>query len=384
MNSVSRTILDFVSEFREVRIIPDTSLDSLIASSILLKTLEEHNVRAKVSLNSRLIVEAPDEPAILLGLPPLNAKTQVGLTREGSLTITSRVVKMLDEVFGVDWWDKALSIVASLYRQMTEPVDYGKILSDVGEKIVDELSKEHRLNIASRGLQIWGVKRFGLVKSLSRTLIPFAPGFTGNAERIASFLEKELKIRDLPYSKYLEYTSNEENYVKFAKTLARIYMNTGLSPEKILPRIVGEYTIVYESESGLVEFQVNELIGALLVYMSLDKSFPLSIIPLSMRAEICSQALVVYDSIIDQLAKILGSKLTGSTDFSKPVDIDEYLKRPELVEEIAGFLEKKPRDKPVSTIIDGVAVTSLRELLRVEKNPGDAYVKCDEQQICRI
>lgn len=378
----SGSFLSEISVYGEVRIVPDTSLDSLLAASILFKNLAEHGIKAKVNFDAKLLIDAKDEPAILINLPAYNPKTQKTLAPPNAMTtVTGFVTKEIDKTFGAELRDKALAIVAALYYNLYD-IGERKFPGVEGEFLEELISKEKVREVF--GPRLWGVRRKGFATALTRTLIPFFPGLTGFRDRVVSAIQAELNVPDIPYAKYIEALSKKDK--SLLRLLAKVISAGKSAPEakQSYLKYWGDFVISISEGDKALEYEASEVAGSILVYESLYRESLADIALISLRAEVLSQIIAIYDKNIDDLASVLGSIITQEYDPAKPVDVEDILERADLVIEIFAYLNKLPKDRPISILKDSGAITSLRELIRIGVKAEEAYAKCDEYQVCEV
>ncbi|MCY0867894.1 MAG: phosphoesterase [Desulfurococcus sp.] len=373
-------LVSVLTKEKKIRIVPDTSLDSLIAASILLKTLREHNKSPRVSLDPKLLLDDRDEPSILLNLPPVSGSRQVSLVFTGESSITGIIASLLDDLFVIEWWDKVLAIIAGLYRNLYVFRE-GKF-KGVEDRILRELISSKKLVEVPSMLRAWGVDRLGLARSLKRTLIPFMPGLTGNIEPIKEITQRIFK-RNPEELRVLD-ASNEKEMIlllEFLRELARVLnVNVGELSNKLL----GDFIVSSEVFEGL-KLQLSEAMGALLVFNSLEKRNPLYVIGVSVDSSLIPSMLTVYEEHIEEASSLLGITIPKwLADRSEYIDVEEFFERPGIVADILGNLNALPQGRPVLILHEGVKVTELRELLRIGVKPEDAYARCDEVQLCVV
>lgn len=381
----SGSFLTDISVYGEVRIVPDTSLDSLIATSILFKNLTEHGIKAKLNFDAKLLIDAKDEPAILVNLPPYNPKVQKALAPPNALTtVTGYVAKEMDKAFGIELKDKALALAVALYYNLYD-IGGKKFPSVEGEFLEELISKERAREIF--GLRLWGVKRNGFATALTRTLVPFFPGLTGFRDRVAGLIQEELNVPDIPYTKYADALNKRDKSV--LKLLARIVSAGKPAPEakqiaETYAKYWGDFVVIVNEGDKVAEYEASELAGSIIVYESLYREALADIALVSFKAEAISQIIAIYDKHIDDLAGVLGSIITPEYSPSKPIDVEDLLERADLLIEIFAHLNKLPKDKPISITKDTGVITSLRELIRIGVKAEEAYSKCDEYQVCEV
>jgi single-stranded-DNA-specific exonuclease len=372
-------LVSIISKYKSVRIIPDTSLDSLLASSILLKTLREQGISAKVTLDAKVLIDERDTPAILINLPPLNQSQHVSISYRQDYSATGFIASFLDDLYVIEWWDKILSIIAALYRDLYVFKE-GKF-KGLEDKILRELINDRRLEEATIP-RAWGIKRLGIVESIKRTLIPFLPGFTGNSEKIQELASRIFKknpeqIRNLD-------KLDEEMLSQLLEFLNNIAKTLGMTIEDFTNKLLGDFIIPSEVFNGL-EIQLSEAMGSLLVFNSLYRDSPIYMLEISLDMSVIPVILSIYESSIDEAASMLGIIIPEwLTKKNTYIDVEEYFKRPGIVIDILNSLSALPAKKPVTILYNGQKITELRELLRVGIKPEEAYTLCDEVQLCVV
>jgi len=370
--------INFIQRERSFRIIPSTDLDSLLASAIILKNLALHGYDVKVNFDPKYIIDEPGEPQLLINLKPVQSSKQFSLEPMRDTSISGLVVTVLDEMFGVDKWDKILALISGIYRNLDTGQDGFKGLE---QSISNYLlvSKEMGKEV---GIKLWGHKRIGLAKSFARTLIPFLPGFTGLRDRVEDFLKKATKSADVNRLQPIDISTDEgrstivelTNLIKKSINIPQDYL------KNYLMRLIGfNYTIL--TEVGQIE--LLEVMGSILVFTSLKRENVFKTLGYAQQA-LFTQVLSIYEEVIDEVAALLGSAIPEQLLNGKPVDVEGFIERPDLIVDVANEMPMPNSKTPVSIIYNGGTYTVLRELLRIGVEPSKAYESCDEVQICAV
>ncbi|MEM1627895.1 MAG: phosphoesterase [Desulfurococcaceae archaeon] len=380
----NNNFLTFIEQYKSFRIIPDSALDSLIASSILMKNLSEHGWDVKVNLDPKLIIDEKTEPTILINLSPIDEKYQLSLKSTGEYSITAYIVEKLDSVFGIEKFDKVLAIVSGLYLGLYDFKE-GKFPGTENDILKELVESGVLYEIA--GLRIWGARRVGLIRAINRTLIPFLPGITGCIDRIEKILSDVFKTKD-PYSIRYKELLNENNLMVLSSLVQKIVNNLylDLNKDPKLPyKLFGEFILTDKrnGEEGQ-EFELHEILGSLVVYASSCLNCPYDLLSISMNDLAISQIIAIYDKIIDQLSPIISASILEFFSSNKPIDPEGYIERPDLVVDMLSYIEKLPKNRPITILHERGIITSLRELLRIGVEPSKAYSQCDGDQLCVV
>jgi len=376
-------LVSLIGKYRSVRIFPDTSIDSLIASSILLKNLVEHNISAKISLDTKILVDEKDVPAILINLPPVNPSTQVSISFKQDYSVAGFVTSILDDLFTVEWWDKVLAIIAALYRGLYV-LKEGRF-KGLEDKLLRELVGTKKLEEVPTLPRIWGVKRVGLVKAMARTLIPFLPGITGSPEKVREIALQVFK-KDPDQLRNIESASDKDDVNRVLEFFSIIAQLLKTNIVDLSNKIFGDFIIVSEPFDDSV-VQLSEAMGSLALFSSLRRDSPLYVTSISLDMSILPEIISIYDSYIDEAASMLGVSIPSQLSKKngvEAIDVEDFLERPGLIIDILGSLNALPQKKPVSILYGGEKITELRELLRSGVKPEEAYTTCDEVQLCRV
>lgn len=373
-----KVLAEFTKEYRSLVIIPDTSLDSLLASSVLFKKLLESGLDVRVSLNAKFLIDYPNDPAIIVGLPVVNKDKQLAIasTSPDSST-TGIVVSMLDKLVGVDYMDKLMSIIAGLYRDLYD-FRSGAFKGVENEYLKNLVSEKKLVEVA--GLRLWGVRRVGTATALARTLLPFIPGFTGNINRALKLVSDAFKTQD-PSSvkeKEIKPGENKDLILTFLKLLTEYTRDTSL-----VYRLLGDFYVTLQIHNELIDVELHELLGALIVSESLCYECPLDITITSLDKSMLIQFLVLYDTVIDDLALSVGS-IFENLRKGEIVELPTVVKRPDILVDIITHTKALPRDKALIVHSEIGSTTVLRELIRIGVKPEKAYESCREDQICLL
>lgn len=148
--------MNFITSYKSLTIVPDTSLDSLLASGILLKHLIDHQWDVKVCIDAKVLVDYPNDPAILINLPPVNKQKQLAIDSSADTgSSTAKIVSLLDAMFGVDKSAKLLALVGGFYRNY---YDFkGGKFKGVENGILSELAQS-KLVVEAPALRLWGLR----------------------------------------------------------------------------------------------------------------------------------------------------------------------------------------------------------------------------------
>jgi single-stranded-DNA-specific exonuclease len=373
-----KALAEFIEEYRSLVIIPDTSLDSLLSASIMYKKLLEHGLDVKVSINHRIILDYPDDPAILLNLPGLNNSKHLSITRLDERSSTAAtVVSILDKLVGVDKWDKLLAVIAGLYHGLYD------FKSGLFQSIEDKYAKDlvnEKILVEVPGLRLWGARRLSLPASLARTLMPFIPGLTGNLDKAIKLVSEVFKVHDATQVKVkeLRIDENKDSVLQLIKNLAEIERDPHFAF-----KLLGDFYINLQDPSGVLDVEAQEFIGALIVYNSLCRKCPEDILVSTIDKSIFTQILTIYDGSIDVVAR----EIAQSIDVVRRGGVASGLstiERPDVLVDILAYMEWLPKDRVVKLTGDSGVYTVLRELLRVGVKPLDAYSSCGEDQVCTV
>ncbi len=379
------TFINFIESYKSFTVVPDSSLDSLLSAGILLKNLSEHGWDVRVNLDPKILLDYRDEPTLLLNLQPINAQKHLALSTTNTSSVTALVVTMLEKAIGgVNKWDKILTILSGLYRNYYDFKAEG--FKGVENTIMKELSSQKALTEILT-LRLWGVKKKGLVTALTRTLVPFIPGVTGNIES-ASRVVKEVYGVDDPHSIKLKEISSEEDIKKVSaliKKLTEISQQHTKKDLQLQLKLVGDFYVQVESRGMTLELEAHEALGGLLVYESSCKDCPLDIIAVPLSVEVLPQVLAMYNSILDYLAVTLSAQIMEFLRGERDVfECEDALQRPDIIVDILLYHDITPQDKAVRFTCNGEEITVLRELLRIGVKPEEAYSKCTETQLCKV
>lgn len=372
-----KALAEFTATYKSLVIVPSTSVDALLASSILFKKLVDHGLDVKVSINTRLIVDYPDDPAILIDLPPVNNKKQLSITlSDAESTLTGTIVSMLDKLVGVDNVDKLLSVIAGLYKGLYDFKEGG--FKGIEGEFIKGLVNE-KILVEIPGLRAWGVKRVGLATALYRTLMPYIPGITGNYEKASKIVMEIFKVRDPSTVKQKEIKTSEprDAMLLLLRSISEITRDSSLAY-----RLLGDYILIQPHLGDLGEIELHELMGAITVYVSYCYRCPLDLALSTIDKSIFTQILVIYNSVIDKLVPGIVPAIEGIKKGGIP-ELPNIIKRPDLIVDILSYNNSIPKNKPVVVQSDIGAITVLRELLRTGVKPEEAYHKCREDQICQ-
>lgn len=373
-----KALAEFIEEYRSLVIIPDTSLDSLLSASIMYKKLLEHGLDVKVSINHRIILDYPDDPAILLNLPGLNNSKHLSITRLDERSSTAAtVVSILDKLEGVDKWDKLLAVIAGLYHGL---YDFKSgLFQGIEDKYAKDLVNE-KILVEVPGLRLWGARRLSLPASLARTLMPFIPGLTGNLDKAKKLVSEVFKVHDATQVKVkeLRIDENKDSVLQLIKNLAEIERDP-----RFAFKLLGDFYINLQDPSGVLDVEAQEFIGALIVYNSLCRKCPEDILVSTIDKSIFTQILTIYDGSIDVVAREIAQSIDAVRRGGVASGLST-IERPDVLVDILAYMEWLPKDRVVKLTGDSGVYTVLRELLRVGVKPLDAYSSCGEDQVCTV
>ena len=377
--------INFIESYKSFTVVPDSSLDSLLSAGILLKNLSEHDWDVRVNLDPKTLLDYRDEPALLLNLQPINTQKHLALSTTSTSSVTALVVTMLEKAIGsVSKWDKILAILSGLYRNYYDFKAEG--FKGIENTIMKELSSQKALT-ETLALRLWGAKKRGLVTALTRTLVPFIPGITGNVEN-ASRVVKEVYGVDDPHSVKLKEISSDEDIKKVStliKKLAEISQQYTKRDLQLQLKLVGDFYVQVESRGVTLELEAHEALGGLLVYESSCRDCLLDIVTLPLSVDVLPQILGVCNSILDYLAVALSAQIVEFLREERGVfECEDTLQRPDIIVDILLYHNIAPQDKAVRFICNGEEMTILRELLRIGVSPEEAYSRCTETQLCRV
>ncbi len=371
-------LINTAREYGFLRIVPLTDIDSLIAASILARNLGEHDIHTVINLDVKTCLET-DEPTILLNIPkPSQAKKwcQELVWDKQDSSLSSYIVTGLENYWIVSDYDKILAILAGIYKER----DLGKEgFQGTEKKFLQELIDNDKAEIEF-GFRFWGWRKRSLVEMITRTLIPFLPGLTGERDQVLAFLKKLFNTESVESlnssSIFLE--EEPERAKKFAAALYEALEIDENTRKTILLKLIGFTYYFYIGDTRLESF---ETLGSLIIYESLERGTVNILSNLSLDPNILYSIISLYDYYIDMLANEIshGIRLWLS---GRSIDTDR-IERPDIYVDILrslGLLNQKP----VSIISNGRSITVLRELLRIGKDIEYALSVCDELQLCKI
>jgi single-stranded-DNA-specific exonuclease len=379
-----KTFIDFIESYRSLTVVSDSSLDSLLSAGILFKNLSEHGWDVRVNLDPKILVDYRDDPAILLNLKPLNAKKQITLSTTTS-SVTALVVTMLEKSIGsISKWDKVLALLSALYRGYYD-FKAGSFLG-VENTIFSELSTQ-KIFTEVVGLRLWGAKRRNLVAALTRTLIPFIPGITGNVENATKVVREVYGVNDPLSVKQKELTSDEDvkrisDLIKRINEISQHYVKKDL---QLQLKLVGDFYMYIQVHGVVLELEAYETLGNLVVYGSMCKNCPLDLVLTPLSIDMLSQIFALCSSSLDYLAISLSNQIVEFLRDERSIfECEDSMQRPDLVIDILLYHGIIPRDRPIKLLCNGEEMTTLRELLRLGVKPEEAYSKCTEDQLCKV
>jgi len=373
-------IVKYAREYGVVRIIPKIDIDSLIAAGLLWKNLEEHNISATINFDLKLVVEETDIPTVLINLPkPEGAeenKQLFNLIYNGKESVSAYVAYFLDKLFITSSWEKLLALIPGIY--------YGLDSEEGFSGLEKQLLKEIKENLSIKfGFKFWGRDRVGLQKAIYRTLIPFLPGYTGDAENVNNLLETVLgKTSGL--TKYVSIEDDEKLAARFLEKLVKGMKTDFNTAKRIARKLLGN---IYVATLNNKVVELNEFIGSSLVFMSVKKDNPYYIPLLSIDKELLFQILTIYEEVIDSLCLDISLAINTYIESKKEqaiIEIEEGLTRPEIIIEIIKSIDENTRKIPLIVSINGEYLTTVDELLRIGNEPSIVYSNCDAVQLCRV
>ncbi len=373
-------IVKYAREYGVVRIIPKIDIDSLIAAGLLWKNLEEHNISATINFDLKLVVEETDIPTVLINLPkPEGAeenKQLFNLIYNGKESVSAYVAYFLDKLFITSSWEKLLALIPGIY--------YGLDSEEGFPGLEKQLLKEIKENLSIKfGFKFWGRDRVGLQKAIYRTLIPFLPGYTGDAENVNNLLETVLgKTSGL--TKYVSIEDDEKLAARFLEKLVKGMKTDFNTAKRIARKLLGN---IYVATLNNKVVELNEFIGSSLVFMSVKKDNPYYIPLLSIDKELLFQILTIYEEVIDSLCLDISLAINTYIESKKEqaiIEIEEGLTRPEIIIEIIKSIDENTRKIPLIVSINGEYLTTVDELLRIGNEPSIVYSNCDAVQLCRV
>ncbi len=371
-------LINTAREYGFLRIIPLTDIDSLIAASILARNLGEHDIHTVINLDVKTCLDT-DEPTILLNIPkPSQAKKwcQELVWDKQDSSLSSYIVTGLENYWIVSDYDKILAILAGIYKER----DLGKEgFQGTEKKFLQELIDNDKAEIEF-GFRFWGWRKRSLVEMITRTLIPFLPGLTGERDQVLAFLKKLFNTEnvELLNSSSIFLEEEPERAKKFAAALYEALEIDENTRKTILLKLIGFTYYFYIGDTRLESF---ETLGSLIIYESLEQGTVNILSNLSLDPNILYSIISLYDYYIDMLANEIshGIRLWLS---GRSIDTDR-IERPDIYVDILrslGLLNQKP----VSIISNGHNITVLRELLRVGKDIEYALSACNELQLCEV
>lgn len=368
-----RSFVDFITSHKSLIIVPDTALDSLLAAGILLKSLVEHGWDARISMDAKVLVDYPNDPAILVNLVPIVKERQISVEsnpEKGSSA--ALIVHLLDTLFGVDTWSKLLAVASGFYRNYYNFKQGG--FKGVETALQNDLIQSKNLSEAP-ALRLWGAKRKGLVAALTRTFMPILPGITGVPDKAVKIVEEVFKGTN-PYTVKQKEIKGDD----ISRALLKSVVDTIHDPS-IAMMIVGDFYVVIQELSEHGEIEMSELVGSMTVVESLCRECPYDVIAVSLDKTRISQVLSIYDEVAEDVAELVSSCFSLAKT-GEPVELTDPIERPDIIVDTLMYINALPRDKPVKALINGRASTVLRELLRTGVKPDKAYSACEADQLC--
>jgi len=376
-------VLRVANEYRFIRIIPATNIDSLITAGILFKNLKDHGIEAVVNLDTKYVIDYSDEPILLIDLPKhVERKNlyEIRFNREASNS--GYATYYLDKTLGVSRWDKVLSIISGIYRGLDSGREGFKTLE---RDFLDELVRTNYISI-DLGFKLWGRKRHSLLRSIYRTLIPFIPGYSGDPVKTADMLKTLFNISD-PDKVRSEDVFSEKDPDKVKVFLQHLDNTMELldtdTRRRVLFKLIG---YLYTLSMDKYTYDLHEVMGALTIFNSLEVSNPNYVVLTSLEQTLLSQIMVIYDDIIDEASIVLSSlvkQVIGGG--SNVIEVEDIPRRPEVLLDMLSSLEIMPREKPLIIRVNGSYYTCVYEYLRINMDSIEkTYRSCDESQLCRV
>ncbi len=382
LNESLDTIIKDINEYGFVRIIPSINIDALLASGVLFKNLKEHGVEAIINLDTRYILEDIKEPLLLIDLPNIGENRYIHYIRyNNENSLTAYVTNYFDKTYGVDKWDKILSIIAGVYRGL----DLGKEgFQGLEREFLDEFTKSHYIGL-DLGFKFWGWRKYNVLKAMYRTLYPFIPGYSGDPHRVANMLKNVLKIEE-PERVRGEQVFTEQDPDRAKKFLEYLdntmeYLNPDIR-KKLLLKLIG---YIYTFNIGRYVFELHETLGALMIFSSIKEYYPRYIPLISINEEIVNQVMTIYNDLIDEISVVLSTSIKQYIASEQNIiETENLIRRPELLVDILNDIEALPKDKPLIISIEGEKHTCVRELLRLNYSLEKIYNYCNDTQLCRV
>lgn len=374
---LAKELLNFIDSYKSFTIVPDTSLDALLAAGILFKKLSDYGLNVTVSLNTKLLVDYRDDPAVIINLPPVNKQKhlQIGVSNKSSAT--AQVTSVLDGLMGVDAWDKVLSIIAGLYWGFYD-VKAG-VFTGIENSFLRELIN-NKILYEVTGLRVWGVKRKGLVTALARTLLPYIPGISGNPEASLKLVSEVFKGANPNAVRQKELTGDKDKDSLF--NLVKVLVESTRDAQLAF-KLIGDFYISIPGLIEATELEAHEVMGSLIVYESSCETCPLDVLLLPVEKSILPQIMSVYDDVADRVSSQISSQLSNITR-GLPFEGGELIRRPDLVIDMLTYMNALPQGRVIKLSTDQGYVTSLRELIRVGLKPEEVYSSCGENQLCLV
>lgn len=364
-------------------IIPDTSLDSLLAASILHKNLSEYGLNVKLSLDPKLLVDYPKDPAILLNLPAISDAQISIVRRDENTSLTGIIVSIVDKLPGIDKWDKLLALLAAFYHGLYDISS--ETIGTIETSYFKELSEEKIVH-STLGLRVWGAKRVGLATALSRTLLPFIPGISGNHENARRIVSEIFKSQDTNGIRLKEFAGNQKDPLREVLNLLVKHIQSNRQiPQQIAYKLLGDFYISIPELGETSEIEASELLGALVVYNSVYSNSPEDLLFISIEKSILNVAFTVYNEVIDSVAEKIARYFEVARN-GDPIPAGELypITRPDLIVDVLSYAGVLPLSRVVKIMVDGNTYTVLRELIRVKTKPSEAYSICEESQLCPV
>ncbi|ADI32710.1 hypothetical protein [Staphylothermus hellenicus] len=380
MSNTLNEILKTINNYGYVRIVPRIDLDSLIASSILFKNLNEHRVKTSINYDPKTILDQKDEPTILINLPKTREQP-IMFTMNFNMreSVSAYVSYYLDKIYGVSIYDKVLSIATGIYQGLDTVEGFKGIESEILKELTSKEIIEHE-----PGFRFWGRLKLDLVNSIYRTLIPFMPGLTGEPEKINELLSHAIGGKT-GVIKHIHIEQNKDLAARFLEHLLN-YLSKIIgasNAKKIIRKILGN---VYVAKINNKVIELNEAVGLLNIYLSLRKNSPQYLSIISVDPNTLFGITTLTDNVIDELIIDISIALNQFIKTNQNIfEIEGSIERPEIFIEILRSMDMLPENKAVIMYSDGEYYTSLSELFRVGREDAETlYAYCDENQLCMV
>jgi len=391
INEVSRLFGNFIKLIREykfVRIIPLVNIDSILASSLLLKVFSENDINAVVSLKPSKDIE---EPTIFIDIDPSikNDKCLVILHDQSlnDIEFSKNVIKTNTSIFSLllkvieDYWiignyEKIFGLIAGISRK--RDVSSEGFMGIEGE-IAEELIKSNKIYVDNAGLRLWGWRRKLLVDTIAHTVIPFLPGLTGKRDDVLEFISR------LGFSKPEDVHSSEIaiNQTLLGNLAKELYLKsfTKVKRKRSALELLSK---IYYLLQGNDFVSLIEVYGALYTIMSLGSSYLYNLFYIIQDPEFMEYVMMLYEKYVD----VISSEIAKSID-SMYEDIEgriiiesNIVKRPEAFELVLKDIGVLEKNDLLLKVDSSTYLTSLSIMINAGK-PVD-YDIVDEEQLIRV